>query len=166
MVETLSLISSVATLILFIFYFIGRIITIASVKRIWRDKIIIGTHNYEKYDIVDEVVVGENANARYGLLLSKEGIRDLKVYDVTCDEDNLPIKRGALLLEKPFINVDHAVAFRVEPGELFPTLIIEYLTFDYRKVRIEWRDNLKTGVFSEFIQPKHTLRSFCYYLFR
>lgn len=166
MVEILSLFSSVATLILFVFYFTGRILTIISVKRIWRDKIIINTHNCKKYDIVDTVVVGEEANERYGILLSKEGIRDLKVYNVVCNKDNLPTQKGSLLLDKPFVNVDHAVAFHVEPGELFPTLIIEYLTFDYMKVRIEWRDNLKTGVFSEFIQPKHTLRSFCYYFFR
>ena len=41
MVDKISLFSSIATLILFVFYFIGRIITIISVKRVWKDKVII-----------------------------------------------------------------------------------------------------------------------------
>lgn len=166
MVDKISLFSSVATLILFAFYFIGRIITIVSVKRIWNDKVILNAHNYEEYEIIDDVVVGENSTVCYGILLSKGGIRDLKVYDVAYDKDNLPTKKEKLLYTNPFINIDHAIAFCVETGDLFPTLIIEYTTFDYMKVRIEWRDNLKSGVFGEFIQPRHTLKSFCYYLFR
>ena len=166
MVDKISLFSSIATLILFVFYFIGRIITIISVKRVWKDKVIIDALDYEKYEIIDDVGVDEKTDRRYGILLSKEGIRDLKVYAVTCDENNLLTKKGNLLYINPFINIDQAIAFCVETGDLFPTLIIEYTTFDYMKVRIEWRDNLKSGVFGEFIHPKHTLKSFCYYLFR
>lgn len=166
MVDKISLFSSVATLILFVFYFIGRIITIVSVKRIWNDKVVLDEGNYEKYEVIDDVGVDENSNVRYGILLSKGGIRDLKVFNVACDQDNLPTKKGELLYTNSFLNIDQAIAFCVETGDLFPTLIIEYTTFDYMKVRIEWRDNLKSGVFGEFIQPQHTLKSFCYYLFR
>ena len=164
--DKIALFSSIATLILFIFYFVGRVITIISVKRIWKDKVITGVRDYREYEVIDDIVVDENSNERYGILLSKEGIRDLKVYDVVCDRDNLLIKKGKEVYTNSFINIDHAIAFCVETGELFPRLIIEYTTFDYMKVRIEWRDNLKSGVFGEFVKPKHTLKSFCYYLFR
>lgn len=166
MIDKISLFSSVATLILFVFYFIGRMITIFSVKQVWRDKVVIGIPDESEYEIVDTVDVQDNTNTLYGVLISREGIRDLKVYEVICNEEGLPIQKGQKLFSKDFLNIDQAIGFYVETGDLFPTLIIEYKTFDYMKVRLEWRDNLKSGVFSEFIQPKHTIKSFCYYLFR
>lgn len=166
MIDKISLVSSVATLILFVFYFIGRIITIFSVKQIWKDKVIIGIQDESEYEIVDYVGVEEGTDNLYGVLISREGIRDLKVYEVTCSEEGLRIQKGQELFSKDFLNIDQAIGFYVETGDLFPTLIIEYKTFDYMKVRLEWRDNLKSGVFSEFIQLKHTIKSFCYYLFR
>ena len=58
MIDKISFLSSVATLILFVFYFIGRIITILSTKRIWKDKVIIGNSDYSEYEVIDDVVLG------------------------------------------------------------------------------------------------------------
>lgn len=166
MIETISLFSSITTLILFVFYFVGRIITIISVKRIWKDKVILGVSDYQNYEVIDDVVVDKSMQQRYGILLSKEGIRNLRIYSVVPDRRGLSTQKGKRVYKNPFVNIDHAVAICMETGDLYPTLIIEYTTFDYMKVRLEWRDNLKSGVFGEFVKPKHTLRSFCYYLFR
>ena len=166
MIDCISLFSSVATLILFIFYFIGRIIAILSVKQIWRDKIILRKPDYKEYEIVDEVFLDNYDNKIYGILLSKDGIRKLKIYRSVPDKKGICIANGQKIFERSFLNIDHAIATHEDTGELYPTLIIEYQTFDYMKVRINWCDNLKNGIIGELVRPKHTLKSFCYYLFR
>ena len=169
----LSTSASIATLVLFVFYFIGRIITITATKRLWKDKVLIlDDSERAPYNLVDEIYKEERSENewlnenRYGVIVSKEGIRNLKIYDVKTGIDPTDIKKGELVYQKDFLNIDEAVAFYVPPGELFPRLFIEYLSFDFMKIELEWRDNLKSGVYSEFVRPKHTFRSFCYYLFR
>lgn len=167
MVNQVALISSIATLILFFIYFAGRIITILSVRKIWRDKVTLCASDYSQYEIVDTVgneISGEEDII--GLLLSREGMRDVKVYSVIADTDGLQTQKGELLYTHKFLNIDQAIAFTVETGDLFPSLFIEYTSFDYMKIRMEWRDNLKNGVYSELVQPTHTIKSYLYYLFR
>lgn len=159
----LSSLASVATLVLFVIYFIGRIITIFAVKRIWTDEVIFDKRRFQNYGIVEEV--GEDDRI-YGLLTTNNGMRDIRFYETANDKNGIPTNKGRLLFQMPFLNVHQAIAIKVERGELFPTMIIEYLTFDYMKVRLEWHDNLKSGVFSEFVRPKHTLKSFLFYLCR
>lgn len=167
MTDNVSLIASVATLILFVFYFVGRIITILSVRPVWKDKVILRKMDYSQYEIVDEITQKEENNGIvYGILLSREGIRDLKIYSVVPSKQGLLTEQGELLYSRKFLNIDQAIAFQYDTGDLFPTLLIEYNTIDYMKVTIEWRDNLKNGVFSELIQPRYTIRSFFYYLLR
>lgn len=175
MVDKTAFLSSIATLILFCFYFIGRIITILSVKRIWRDKVIMGDSNYSQYEIVDAVYNDASTESKiYGILLSREGMRKIRVYKAYNDGDNqflqkksrFHAKEKESLLSLDFLNIDQAIAFTIEPGELYPSLIIEYTSFDYMKIRMEWRDNLKNGVYSELVKPVHTVNSFLYYLFR
>lgn len=158
--------ASIATLILFLIYFLGRIITILTVKQLWKDKIIINADEYVNYDIVDEVLEDQWEEPIYGLLVSKEGIRNLKVFDVKPDSDGIPCKKGNLIYKRSFLNIEQAIAFHVMTGDLFPTLFIEYDSLDFTHVTLEWRDNLKNGVFSELVIPKHTIRSILYYLCR
>ncbi len=162
----LSTISSIATLILFAIYFVGRTITILSVKSIWKDEVIFDPNHFDNFGIVEEISLPTEDHSKtiIGLLVSKEGIRNLSVFEAVCGEDGLRTKKGNCILKRPFLNIGEAVAFYVMTGDLFPTLIIEYTTFDYMKVRIEWRDNLKNGVFSELVHPRHTIESFLYYL--
>lgn len=167
MANYISLISSVATLILFVFYFSGRIITILTVNRIWKDKVIIGEHDYSQYEIVDNVYLGESLETTiYGILLSREGMRDITVYAVKTDKNGLLTQKGEQIYRKDFLNIDEAIAICTMTGDMFPSLIIEYTSFDYMKICLEWRDNNKNGVFSELVSPKHTVKSFLYYLLR
>lgn len=167
-IEMISLFASIATLVLFLFYFIGRIITIFAVKKIWKDKVVLGVFNLDEYNIVDEVVDDGRFQTEcvFGVLLSKEGIRNLNVYKVVPDENRLNTKKGDLLYSRDFLNIDEAIGFRVDTGDLYPTLLIEYESFDYMKIRLWWADNNKNGVFSEMVYPKHTIKSFMYYLLR
>ena len=172
-----SALSSVATLVLFAFYFIGRIITIKTAKGWWKDKIIVlddaSYEDYFKYGIVDDVCALDCASSNddeliQGLLLSKNGIRDLRIYVADCisKPKKLKFKRGKMIFERKFLNIDEAVALHITLGDMFPTYYIEYTATDYMKVKLEWKENLKDGVFSEFAQSKHTIRSIIYYLVR
>lgn len=163
----LSDIASIATLILFLFYLIGRCITILTVNHLWKDKVIIGNCEDTNYGAIEEIRDYNNKNDQpYGYLVSKQGIRDLKVYSAEFIEDSFGTRKGSLLLQVDFLNIDEAVAFYVMPGDLYPTLFVEYTTLDYMKVSLEWKVNLKSGVFSEFVRPKHTIKSFFYYFLR
>lgn len=158
--------ASMATLILFLIYFLGRIITIFAVKQLWKDKVVINAEEYTNYDIIDEVPEDQWEEPIYRLLVSREGIRNLKVFGVKPDRDGIPCKKGDLIYERSFLNIEQAIAFHVMTGDLFPTLFIEYDGLDFTHVTIEWRDNLKNGVFSELVMPKHTIKSVLYYLCR
>lgn len=157
--------SAVATMILFLFYFVGRVVTIISIRKIWRDKVVVDLLDYSQYEIIDEVGFDLEEDI-HGVIISKEGIRDLKVFEVVPNSDGLMTKKGRLIYSNQFINIDQSIAIRCCTGDLFPTLIIEYVSFDYMKVKIEWRDNLKSGVLSELVVPKHTVKSFLYYLLK
>ena len=165
----LATIASVATLILFVFYIVGRIITIMVTDHIWKDKIVTLKDTQESpYDIVDEIYenyppfetsYGIN---QYSLLVSKEGIRNLKVFQAEMADNSLGAKRGKQIFHRVFLNIDQAIAIYVPLGEVVPYLFIEYTTYDYMRVQIAWIDNLKNGIFTEHIQPKHTIRSVIY----
>ena len=169
MLEIISLLGSLASIILFIVYVVGRGITIIMVERLWKDKIYTGCMDYSSFSIVDSVGIqgqGFQRDTIQGVLVSKEGIRNLRVFNVKEDRNRIPCVKGEEIYKLDFLNIDEALAFYVETGELFPALIIEYEAFDYMKVRIEWRDNLKSGVHSEEIRPRHTVKSFLYYFCR
>ena len=137
----LSTYSSIATLILFVIYFFGRVITILSVKKLWKDEVILDPARFGSFGIVDDITSSaycgmEADDSTYGLLVSKEGIRNLSVFDVKHAEDGIPAGKGKCIFSRSFLNVNEAIAFHVAPGELFPTLIIEYTSFDFMKVQI------------------------------
>lgn len=166
--EKTSFIASITTLILFALYITGRIITILNVKHLWKDKIIfIKSKDYSKYDIVEDFSLSPQEEAEYyGLLISKEGICNLKIYAPALDQDGIPSRKGDLIFKYPFLNIDQAIAISTMTGDLFPSLYLEYDRMDYMHVVIEWRDNLKNGVFSEIPVSKHTWKSFFYYFCR
>lgn len=153
-----------ATLILFLFYFVGRIITICVVKRLWHDKVVFSEIDGDKYGVIDEV--GECDPSFCAYLVSAEGIRNIKIYTTDLSNIATGVRKGEIIYRRDFMNIDQAIKININTGDLFPTLIIEYETMDFMKVSLEWRDNLKNGVFSEMVVPKNTLRSVLYKLLR
>lgn len=171
MCNTLSDLASWATLILFFFYFIGRIITICTVKKLWKDKVIFKNELNDEYGVVDEIDNEGYAECLSpcpycGYLVSVEGMRNIKVYSTETDYDAGTTSKGKLLYERNFLNIDEAIKINVETGELAPTLIIEYDTMEYMRVELEWIDNKKNGVYSELVVPKNTVKSVVYRLLK
>ena len=126
-----------ATLILFLFYFVGRIITICVVKRLWHDKVVFSEINRDEYGIV-------------------EGMRNIKIYTSDLNNIEMGVRKDKLIYQRDFMNIDQAIKININTGDIFPTLFIEYETMDFMKVSLDWQDNLKTGVFSEMVLPQDT----------
>ena len=171
MCNILSDLASWATLILFFFYFIGRIITICTVKKLWKDKVIFTDELNNQYGVVDEIDKNGYAwclaSCPYCVyLVSVEGMRNIKVYSTETDYDAGTTSKGKLLYERNFLNIDEAIKINVETGELTPTLIIEYDTMEYMRVELEWIDNKKNDVYSELVVPKNTIKSVVYRLLK
>ena len=162
-------ISSAVTLTVFLMYVIGRIVTIFAVKPFVRDKVVQLPNEKQcyEYGIVEDYPEQFKGSQIYGLIVSKEGMRNIKIYDVDYGNPNHIIpKKGKIVFEKKFLNIDEAIAIWVEPGELVPRLYIEYESMDFLRVTIPWKDNLKNGVVSELIKPAHTWKSVLYLLLR
>lgn len=157
-----------ATLILFLFYFVGRIITICVVKRLWHDKVVFSEINRDEYGIVDEI--GDDTcecNVPFcAYLVSVEGMRNIKIYTSDLNNIEMGVRKDKLIYQRDFMNIDQAIKININTGDIFPTLFIEYETMDFMKVSLDWQDNLKSGVFSEMVVPQNTLRSVLYKLLR
>lgn len=153
-------IASIATLLLFVIYFIGRIITIIMVKPIWNDKIVDCD---SATDIVDEYKIDETGCKT--ALTTTNGIRNVKIYSVEFDpEEGVIYSSKKLLYEKEFLNVGQSIVIHADLSDCIPQIIVEYETIEYMKVTIHWVDNCKNGVMSEIPTMKHTLKSILYYL--
>lgn len=167
--------ASIATLILFVIYFVGRTITVFMEKQICYDEIsFLSSREPDKYDIIEEVntIAWDDDNWSAGnitmvVLTSKQGIRNIKVYEIAYDDNYNEIEDGLKEIDKcDFLNVGQSFAIITELPELIPKHRIVYYTQDFKKVTFNISDNLKSGVASEMLQAKHTLKSILYYLFR
>ncbi len=158
----LGYISSIATLVLFVIYFIGRIITIIMVKPIWSDKIT----NYDSAtDIVEEYEIDDTGCK--AALTTTNGIRNLKIYAVEFDpEIGIVHSTKELLYERAFLNIGQSIVICADLPDCIPKILVEYETLEYMKVSIAWVDNCKNGVMSEIPTLTHTVKSILYYLCR
>ena len=165
-------ISAVATLILFVIYFIGRVITIIVEKDVCKDRICIEYSEkvHEKYEIV-----GQRTTERRGgsdcpatvVLTSMQGIWDVRLIEIAYDEErneNKKLNRSVKLCD--FLNVGCSYAVNTFVPESIPWYRIEYRTQDMKKVRLDIVDNLDNGIIQGDIQQRHTFKSVMYYLFR
>ena len=167
-------IASIATLILFVIYFIGRAITIGIEKNLCTEKISFEADQdiYNRYDIVEEVSTGDapdsDADMRATIILtSTQGIWNIKIYQIAYDDDFNEIKKISKCIEAyDFLNIGQSYVIKTFVPEIIPRYRIEYRTQDMKKVTFDIAENLKNGVISELLVPKHTVKSLVYYLFR
>lgn len=166
-VDVLGTASSVATLILFVIYFIGRAITIHQERGLYLDELAIGRASqtdHDRYKVIETLKLVDNPyNVFY--IISKQGIWNLKVYKYTFDND-INIVGEHKIKEYKFINIDEAIKIELNVPEIIPQYRVEYTTVDYKKVKFELRDNMKNGVMSQIAEIQHTPMSIIYYFFR
>lgn len=167
-------ISAIATLTLFIIYFIGRVITIFMERDICHDEIkFLPIDHMDKYDIVEELetfTINENMQEEFPstvILTSKQGIRNISVFELVYDNELNEMKKSAKTITTyDFLNIGQSFAIKTFVPELIPRYRIVYHTQDFKKVTLNISENLKSGVASEMLHPKHTFKSVFYYLFR
>lgn len=160
-------IASIATLILFVFYFVGRVLTIIRNRDIFSDELKIESADFNKegIDIVETFDIEDNPYNAF-ILTSKQGIYDLTVYKIIYDDKFNRIKRIELKEYKyGFLNLGQSLEFRITSPEFLTTYEVEYYTPDYKRVTIALWDNPKNGVMSESANPKNTFRSIMFHLF-
>ena len=160
-------IASIATLILFVFYFIGRIITIVRKRDVFEDDLRMMDSEFDesKFDIVETFDLEDEPYNTF-ILTTKQGIYDLAVYEILYDHESNCIGRKELEnCSYKFLNIDQSLAFRVTSPEIFTTYEVEYYTPDYKRVTIKLWDNPKNGVLSESAKPQNTFKSIMFHLF-
>lgn len=161
--EILSDIASISTLILFIIYFVGRTITIFTVRKINYETIKVSKADTCAEEI-DEVWNVEDVP--YAVLLtSTQGIFDIKLYKKIYDNE-LNLIGYKLEAKKDFLNVGQVLEIKTVLPDIYAFYKLEYTMVDYRKVSFELVDNMKGGTFSSLAEPRHTWKSVLYYYFK
>lgn len=165
-IEVVGFVSSIATLILFVIYFVGRLIAIFRYRDLFEDEILFlnNDEDFKNYNVIQNFQLVPECNT-FVIVRSKSGIYSLKINRLKKKNDFDIVGRKTVEKIK-FLNVGESIAIEVPIPEIFCEYEIEYITPDYRKVIYPIKDNLKSGVNSEFIRPKHTLKSILFFLFR
>ncbi len=166
MCSTIGDAASIATLIMFIIYFAGRIIVIRTSESVVEDKIelIDSKNNKVEYNIIETISLGTNPENTI-LITARNVIHRFTAFQIVFDKDKNEVGKTEEYLIK-HINVNQTVEVNVTMAETINEYELSYLTSDFRKVTIPLYSNLKNGVVSEIAQPKHTWKSILYYLFR
>ena len=165
--------ASIATLILFIIYFVGRGITIHRMRDLERFDIVVKDKmfDYTEHQIVDEFELPnlspmEDELCSAIIITSVSGIHSFKVYKRELDEDLNVVGKKLFCQREKMVNIGQSVVLYTFLPEAIARYDIEYHLADYRKVTFPIVDNMKSGVISEYIIPHHTFKSVLYYLFR
>lgn len=160
-------IASIATLILFVIYFIGRTIIIFNVKPINHELLEIESPVYsDKQRQVVETCCLDDDYCNKLFLTSTNGIRNIKIYQIKYNDDFSKIIEKCEVFNHTFLNIGHTLEIQTILPECIPTYLLEFTTSDYKKISLEITDNLKNGVISELIIPKHTFKSLLLYYFQ
>ena len=163
--------ASIATLILFVVYFLGRFITIFRMQELEPIDLTLTDTSFDlnAYLIVDEFLNNSPPQGEVWpvlILKSITGIRSLVLYQYQFDDELNVIDKKVISKRNKLVNIGQSVAFYTGIPEIEPIYEIEYETMDYRKITFPIVDNLKSGVLSETMIPKHTIKSILYYFFR
>lgn len=157
-------IASITTLILFVFYFVGRTITIFTVRKINFESIAVSTGRLNVENVEEVWYAGENTP--YSVLLtSTQGIFDIKLYKKVCDSE-LNLIGYKLEEQKDFLNIGQVLEIKTMLPDIHAGYVLEYTMIDYRKVSFDLVDNMRGGAFSATAKPRHTWKSVLYYIFK
>lgn len=159
--ENIGNIASIATLVLFVFYFIGRWWCITIEKKDLYEKIDIQVVDEEEdLNIID--VNGEEIIK----MTSEKYLNWIKFYDAIWNGKK-SIKKGTLIKKIKNINRNESMYFKISIPDGIPNTIIEYQRSDYIKGRFIVRsDGRGTGYHASDFKLKTTFRSWMYYMLK
>lgn len=162
LIETISFFSSVFTLLLFLFYLIGRYLLVRKVETFITESIDV-TYTFDaenqKNNIVDVIELGENLSETV-YLSSIEPIRYIKFYEYDFEGN----RKGKFIDEYVNLRNEQVLEVRTYLPDGIPNYILEYQRFDYVKGKLLLSENGKNGLLVENLELKHTVKSLLYYL--
>ena len=141
-------IASIATLILFVIYFIGRVISIIIERNIKFESIDI-------YCSEKDIITPQTKSYNW-----------IAIYKCKYDEKKNQLVKTKQLYKTNRIYND--TSFRVDTiiSCAIPQYVLEFERSDYMKGKLYLQHNGKNGIEEEMLEFKHTLRSIIYYLFK
>lgn len=165
----LSDIASIATLILFVIYFIGRIITIIIEKNIKYERI----ERYFKEEeipkdlkIIDDYKCDEFSQDILIIIPTTKSYNWVKIYECRYNEKTNRLEKVNKIYNSERIYNDHALRIDTTITCGIPNYILEFERCDYMNGELILQENGKNGIEEELLIFKHTFRSILYYLFR
>lgn len=162
LIDSIAFFSSVVTLLLFLFYLIGRYLLVRKVETFITESIDV-TYTFDaenqKNNIVDVIELGENLSETV-YLSSIEPIRYIKFYEYDFEGN----RKGKFIDEYLNLRNEQVLEVRTYLPDGIPNYILEYQRFDYVKGKLLLSENGKTGLLVENLELKHTVKSLLYYL--
>lgn len=165
----LSDIASIATLILFVIYFVGRVITIIIEKNIKYERIErYGSENEIPRDlkIIDDFKCNEISQDILIIIPTTKSYNWVKIYECNYNEKKNRLVKTKKIYNSERIYNDHALRIDTIITCGIPNYILEFERCDYMKGELILQENGKNGIEEELLVFKHTLKSILYYLFR
>ena len=165
----LSDLASFATLVLFVIYFIGRVITIMIEKNIKYENIerfFSEADIPSELKIIDEFKCDENSNDIIIIMPTTKSYNWVKIYECNYNEKNNRLVKTKKIYNSERIYNDHALRIDTIITCGIPNYILEFERCDYMKGELILQENGKNGIEEELLVFKHTLKSILYYLFR
>ena len=163
-------IASIATIILFIFYFIGRFIIIKKEKSGIYEQIDLYTTNteniFKKYKMVDEIVLDENPSEYMIITPTEKMYNWIKIYKYKYKYNGNELVKEKCLWSKENLYKNHSIKIKTYVVEGIPKYIIKFERSDYMIGEIFVVHNGKNGIQEEMIKCKHTLKSILYYILK
>ena len=161
-------IASIATLILFVIYFIGRIISLIIEKKVIYEKIDI---YIEEDDIPKNLKISDEYRCEHEgeiLIITpyEKSYNWLAIYECKYNEKNDKLEKVKELekFEKIMNNTSIRIDTILTCG--IPLYMIEFERSDFIKGTLVLQSNGKNGIQEEMLKFHHTWKSVIYYLFR
>ena len=155
--------ASIATLILFIIYFIGRFWSIIQSKNEIEE--VLSREDSEEFKIVDEFNIGIN-NCENIFLTAQKTLLSVKVFECSFNSKTGKIKKGKLYCDCGRLRNNLTFKFNSYLVEGIPQYMIEYQSNDFTMGWLLFAENGKNGIVDELIYKKHTAKSVLFALFR
>lgn len=164
--EAIGYISSIATLISFAIYFIGKFIKIKISQKLRYENIEVyytpDDVSNLNLQIVDEYDIGP-INSEKLIVSSEVPINWIKMYECEFDDKKHNLKKGRLVAKHGFLRAGHAIQFNTYLACGIPSYMLEFERYDYLRGRFDVAENGKNGVLCASMS--HTFRSYLYYIF-
>jgi len=158
--------ASLITILLFIFYIIGRIIRIYIEGKYIHEKIIWCRSNEpdidKKYNIKEHICLDPKSKFGFVIMPKNSVIKKIKIYEYN-DESN---EKGKCIVNKNvFLNEEYGIFVQTDNPELLVNYFMVFKRIDGMTCKFKIRSNTKNGISEELIECHHNFWSVLYYLF-